>query len=217
MESMIFLDEQIKFAESINDHNPIKKIIFSINDGGEAPREKIEKKIRSSNISVNYDISYRDNSGYSYANWNETMIKNLDAGFDYHFLMEDDYIPVNADFYQHFVELMDDKIAFVCLKTSENGFMGHQRHPTMSVGMMRNDVAKAVFDSKGTVLYVDSGNSYWDAEQSQIHMMDYVISSGFDFAGISDEISKPFWDNSLGLWQRGGHLQPIIIPIGVEL
>lgn len=216
-DKFIFLKEQIKFFESIPEDSPIDNIVFSINDDGSVPRKKIEEKIYSSKIQKSFDILYRKNVGYSYANWNENLIRYKDAGFDYHFLMEDDYIPTSPYFYIPFLNLMGEKIPFVCLLASESGFMGHQRHPTMSVGMMRNKEAKEIFEAKNNVLFVHPGQDYSSAEESQIHMMDYFNEMGYDFVGISDNIRKPFWDNSLGLWERGGTDNPLIIPIGVDL
>jgi hypothetical protein len=212
-----FLRTQLTFLENIPPDSAICHVVFSINESDDIPREEIERLIREASLPIEYLIRYRPNIGYSYANWNEVMIELRDRDFDYHFLMEDDYVPTSPYFYQPFIDLTTEKIPFVCLKASENGFMGHQRHPTICVGLIRCKEAIETLNRVGSILWIHPGQDYRSAEESQIHMMDNFNRIGYDFTGIPDNVRKPFWDNSLGLWERGGIDPPIIIPIGVSI
>jgi hypothetical protein len=216
-DKFIFLKEQIRFLSELPKDSDIIHAVFSINEIEEVSREEIERIVKASNIRIPYEIRYRPNVGYSYANWNEVLIEYRNKDFDYHFLIEDDYIPTNPYFYNIFVELMAEKIPFVCMLASEHGFMGHQRHPTICIGLIRSKEAYEVLENKGSVLCIYPGQTYTFAEQSQIHMMDYFNEMGHGFVGLPDNIRKPFWDNSIGLWERGGFDPPVIIPIGIDI
>ena len=215
----MFLEEQLKFLSAAPVDWQISRATISINYEGSVSKEDIESLVNSYSYPIEVVVRYRDNFGYSYSNWNEVMIECLEEDFDYFFLMEDDYIPTSHDFLRPFLEeLTAGDYGFCCLLKSDHGFMGHQSHPTMSVGLVDAQVAKIVYDKHQNILWLHpTSANYTLAEESQIHMMDHFVASGYPFVGLPLNIRRPFWDNSLGLWERGGIDPPIIIPIGVEI
>lgn len=220
-DSLMYLEEHLKFLESLDENSPVKNIVFSINmdvSDQQATATAIQL-IKQASLDVEFQIKIRPNSGYSYGNWNETLIEYRDRGFDYHFLIEDDYMPVNGQFYLPFLNEMKDEVAFVCLKMEPDGFLGYPSHPGISNGLISNDAVRQVYNATGAVFQLNRDkNSYAGAVNSQVSMTNLITFCGLKWAGVSDEISKPFWDISYGLWERAdGPLPPVIVPIGVDL
>jgi hypothetical protein len=214
-----YLLAQLDFVKSLSPGSPVSNIVFSVNIDNETSQSQILEIIKSAELSIDHQVIFRENSGFSYGNWNDVLIRYRHHDFDYHFLIEDDYVPRTPQFYVPFVDEMIPGVGFVCQRQEPDGFLGFQSHPGVANGLISTEALRKTYSIFGRVLWVDPDKtSYIGAVSSQVFMMNLVSNSGFTWTEISDDYSKPFWDIHYGLWERGsGKLPPVIIPIGVDL
>ena len=123
-------------------------------------------------------VLIRHNVGHSYGGWNDAInacIKNGEE-FDRYFLIEDDYVPVVADFVEPFQKAWRDDTGYVCQKVSE----GHgQVHAGASSGLILNTVAKESYAKNGSVFSVRPSAKYIEGEWNQVHFLDYITDMGY--------------------------------------
>jgi hypothetical protein len=138
------------------------------------------------------DFVFRQNRGFSYASWEDAIIRNMGVA-DYFFLVEDDYLPGYKDYYRPFLEqLMNKNVGYCCSKVSHT----HGRHAGMSSGMMRADVARAIYIERAATHY---GVGEW----SQVHFLDFMEQVGYTFNDPSHLVSTPFYDIHKNLIEYG--------------
>jgi len=124
-----------KHIEYINNYIPnIGLVSFIINKSDESLDKEVVDFINNSDIKFNYEIILRDNIGFSYGAWAETIEKNH-TKFDYTFIIEDDYIPVEENTLDYFYKKIDDETIYVCC-LYVNG------HASISNGMINTKIMR---------------------------------------------------------------------------
>ena len=112
----------------------VSKITFVLNKSDDYRRdEEFIDYVNNIKLSTEHELIVRDNIGFSYGAWQSVVEKNKD--FDYHFLLEDDYIPRDNKIIENFFNAMQnkDKTVFVCC-IYENG------HCAMSSGLLNTKI-----------------------------------------------------------------------------
>ena len=169
------------------------------------------------------DIIYRKNSGFSYGIWNDTIIKHLN-NYDYFFLIEDDYIPVDKNFIEPFRERCVGNTAFVCglvEEASQERFPGHVSEsdgrfpfPSISNGLLSAAACREVFNKHGTVFKINYRSDYQSAYTNQIQFCKHFTDMGYGITDILDEYSSPYNNaTKRELTLYGSNDRPLLRPI----
>lgn len=143
-----------------------------------------------------FELIYRENTGGSYAAWEQAVIKNLNQ-FDYHFLIEDDYIPVSPYFLQPFLQTFTENIAYVCqlFQATENVANG-KKHPAISNGLLSDQASQNVYKQYGKLFNLLDFQkhklpNYNKIEINQVNFMDYYLIKGYEIKGIQHLCQQP--------------------------
>jgi hypothetical protein len=158
-------------------------------------------------------LTVRPNVGYSFAAWDEGV--RLDVGkFDYHFLIEDDYMPLQPDFYMPFVDIMQTNVnaGYVSQLRGGNSVTGY---PSMPSGLLSDIVAQDVIAKYGKLsnLHPD-GTTYKQAEWNFLHWADYIRALGYRFYDVADRFSLPYYDTGGKIVDYGqSDLEPVLVPV----
>jgi hypothetical protein len=214
-----FLKKHLEFVSSLDSNSNIE-VTFVINKRDNDDINKIESIISQYSFNVPFEILYRENYQYSYGGWNYAIKRNLQKNYDYSFLIEDDYIPTSANFYEPFLEKMDEDVAYVCTKVfEENEFGFVERHAAISNGLISNKKCMHLLRNN----YVDifylrefKKDSYISAERHQMKFLDYFIDLKFKLKDIDNKFEKMFFDGNTGLLNFGGNEKGPIVPIVVD-
>jgi len=130
---------------------------------------------------------FRPNGGFSYGGWNDVIASDIQNGIshDYHFLLEDDYLPTRPDFYKHFINRMDENCPFVCCKLSPPEW--GKLYPERPDGMIRENACRQVYLRYGEVFTTNRTLEYPAGWDTQINYMNNYGAEGFVLRDISDE------------------------------
>ena len=211
-DNFLFIKEHLNFLSTLPEDSAIQKATFVINDDGVTSQQYINELIDSYNLNLKIALIWRGNVGYSYAAWQEGVLSNMNDGFDYHFLIEDDYIPVGDKFYQPFIDSYNDKTAFSAVLV---WFSDGKDFPSISNGLLSNDKCLNIYSKYNKIFDLVIGSDYFDAEKTQVSFLNLFKGEGFNLQQIDDEISKPF-----RLLERiisyGGSKSMVIKPIIME-
>ena len=186
----------------------ITKITFVISKYDKKIDSKVDEVVKKHKGSLPIEVFYRENIGFSYAAWNDVMMKSLNdkEDFDYCFLIEDDYIPNCDYFYTPFTDLFCDKTAFVCQVWNEN-------HPSVSNGVFSYNIAKKLKEKYGNVFKLVSGdNSYGGGVDNQIHYLDYAREEKYQFEDVRKSSLQIFLDRKSFLFFGNRKGEILIVP-----
>jgi hypothetical protein len=170
----------------------ITKITFVVSEYDKKIDSKVDEVVKKHKGSLPIEVFHRENIGFSYAAWNDVMMKSLNdkEDFDYCFLIEDDYIPNCDYFYTPFTDLFDDKTAFVCQVWNVN-------HPSVSNGVFSYNIAKKLKEKYGSIFkLVSDDDSYSGGVENQIHYIDYARQEKYYFTDVRKTSLQIFLDRN---------------------
>jgi hypothetical protein len=179
------LDEHLSFLKDCNTN--ITQVTFVIN--GEKPDGFLERIENNLPNYVKVKVVERKNQGFSYGAWNDVIGQCLqdDSNFDYHFIIEDDFVPTADNFYETFVEKCTNENPFVCCLTLNEP----RYHAAMPHGLLQNKACKHVYEQHKDV-FVVYGDSYPEAWATQVDYINNFTSLGYTFNDIIDNCCSPF-------------------------
>jgi hypothetical protein len=186
----------------------ITKITFVISEYDKQIDNNVDKVVKKHSGFLPIEVFHRENIGFSYAAWNDVMIKSLNdkEDFDYCFLIEDDYIPNQDYFYRPFTDLFDNKTAFVCQVWNED-------HPSVSNGVFSYSIAKKLKENYGNVFkLVSTDDSYSGGVKNQIHYIDYAKQDKYCFADIRKTSLQIFLDRDYFCFFGNPKGEIVIVP-----
>lgn len=163
----------------------ITKATFVFNDDiSDDIKNSALNEIKLSNM--NYEVIFRKNNGFSYGAWNDIIMKNLND-HDYFFMIEDDCIPLETDFYEYFIECCTLETPIVATYVSPNPPI----HAASSNSIVRADVCREILDKTGKLFFVNNSNSLSDAWNTQTYFFKYFTENGYKMRDILDKYSTP--------------------------
>ena len=169
------------------------------------------------NYIKDYNIIFRENTGFSYGAWNAAIKHHLmqNTDVDYFFMLEDDYIPSTVDFYLPFVNLAVKETPLVCCKAGKDG--DQPLHPQISNGIIRKDICQEIYNMYSDVFWYNNPVSYEFAYHTQVFYIKYLLELGYGFTDISDEYCSIFKNstNNSNVIFGDPNKQSLIIPIEV--
>lgn len=174
------LKKQLKF---LHNWNGISKATLVCNKYDPALDKEIPKLIKFYKMPIAMDLIYRENEGGSYAAWETAVIKNLDNNLDYHFLIEDDYVPTTNKFLQPFINTMSQDTAYVCQHAN---FWEHKYHAAISNGLLSHKLSQNIFQKhKRLFNLTQNGKGYIAFEKNQMNFLDYYTENGYLLKDVS--------------------------------
>lgn len=163
--------------------------------------KEIPKIIKNYRMPIIMDLIYRENTGGSYAAWQEAVIKNITL--DYHFLIEDDYVPATTNFLHPFLQLMDHNTAYVCQFYAE--VSGNQAHPAISNGLLSGSLTQKIYQKYQTIFRLLDPNKIWEnatnynkLEWNQVHYLDHFSKEGYETKDIKTIAGSTHQCRSIG-------------------
>jgi hypothetical protein len=213
-DKFLFFKKHLEFISTLPINSNIEAS-FVINKIESDNEQEIDAIVAGYKINIPFEIIYRQNIQYSYGGWNDAIKKNINKDYDYSFLIEDDYIPTSAKFYEPFLQEMNNRIAFVCTKVLSGTF---PRHAAISNGLISNEKCKEVLKRDRDVFCLSDlmQKGYKFAETNQVLFLNQFLVLGFDFEEINNEFSKPFLDlTKNGIVNYGGTKDAPTVPIVV--
>lgn len=155
-----YLKHQLYFLKN---SKSIDKATFVVNHYDKELEKEIEPLIAS--FGVQASVIYRENSGCSYAAFQEGVVQNLE--YDYHFLIEDDGKPTNENFLEPFLNEMKNNTIFV----------SNQPY-SLGAGLLSGEFAKKMYSERNVLFKLLDSTSYQDCEWNQEHFLDYLKEVG---------------------------------------
>lgn len=195
----------------------ISRITFVINEYSTATTELAKKVIEQYPISIEKEIIIRKNKGFSYGAWQDVILTNIRNNtfdyFDYYFLIEDDYIPVDVGFLDIFLDKMQhgNNIAFVAQLWRDN-------HASISNGLLSTEAIKDVYklNNQSNIFDLRLDDSYDGAIYNQLHFLKYFQYANYKFTDIADVSLIPFLESDFDkLTHYGNPTKPIYIDINI--
>lgn len=195
----------------------ISRITFVINDYSQESTDLAIEYIRKFDLPIEKVITTRPNSGFSYGAWQQALQESLDDGFDYAFLIEDDYVPIRPDFLDAFIaRIKENNVAFVCQLWKGN-------HAAISNGLISYAAINDMLDIRKKcglknlgIFDLYTGDSYEDAIYNQLHYLSYFIGSGFKCVDTSECSAIPFLESDWDKLRTYGDIKcPTYIDINI--
>lgn len=184
---MFFADKHVEFLNTCQNTN-IKKASFVFNDDINDDLKIMATNTVSKIESMETEIIFRKNCGYSYGAWRDVVIKNIND-FDYFFLIEDDSLPVNSNFYEYFVEKCNDEYPIIATYVKEH--QPGKFHAASSNSLVKADVCRKVIQTSGELFFVNQSNRLEDAWDTQTRFYDHFTNLGYKMTDILDKYSTP--------------------------
>lgn len=164
----------------------ITKATFVISEYNTEIDAGVQEIVDQSNSVIPISVLYRKNWGGSYGAWNEAITKELEGGYDYHFLIEDDYVPACDEFYQPFIDKFKDNTAYVCQWWNDG-------HAAISNGMFSNKVAIEIQKKKKQIFNIDLKRNDWHGfVQNQVTFLQNAKDLGYKFDDCARGFLHPF-------------------------
>ena len=170
-----------KHIENLNKYkiDDITQATFVIIDYDKKIDEGVKKIIEDYPCKIPIKLLYRKNGGGSYTAWDSAIQAVLKDDYDYHFLIEDDYVPVTDYFYQPFVERCGPNTAYVCQFWIDN-------HASVSNGLFSDKVAKDLKNKFGSVFDCINDRDDWAGQVlNQVNFLNFAKEAGYEFADVS--------------------------------
>lgn len=141
--------------------------------------EGVKKIIEDYPCKIPIKLLYRKNGGGSYTAWDAAIQSVLDKDYDYHFLIEDDYVPVADYFYKPFVERFTPNTAYICQFWIDN-------HASVSNGLFSGKVAKDLKKKFGTIFDCVNNRDDWGGQVlNQVNFLNFAKQAGYTFGDVS--------------------------------
>lgn len=196
------------------ENSKITKASFVFNDDiSEDIKRMAIEEIKLSNM--DYEVIFRKNNGYSYGAWNDVILKNIND-YDYFFMIEDDTIPLETNFYEYFVECCTLETPIVATYVNPNPPV----HAASSNSIVRADVCREILNKTGKLFFVNNSNALPDAWDTQTYFFKYFTENGYKMRDILDKYSTPHALNCrinqvvvFGNPNFPHNIVPIIIPL----
>lgn len=185
---LYFVKKHLTFLQPLN--NNVKKATFVFN-GGLSKELQDEVMALAKNSTIEIEILVRENSSFSYGAWDMAISRNINS-FDYFFVIEDDYIPIQENFYEYFVEKCSYEFPYVCQYVDHNYTIETPYHPSISNGLLRAENCKLIFEKYNQIFRLTSGKSYQTGWDNQVSFYRNFVDEGFGALDILDKYSVPF-------------------------
>jgi len=230
-----FVKQHLNFLNSYSKKN-IYKSTFVLNSRSE--EESLEAKEFFSKINLDSNIKVfllirdnRDENGLvrgSYGGWNDVMISDIleESGTETFLLFEDDYILVDEDSVQPYVERCTEENPIVCSYVMNNSWiMRHISHPSPT--SFNAKVCKKIYEKNNDILYFETRkenlNDYQNLCEVQLWCHKYFKDDGYDVSDVLDEYStgylyckQPGFPNELLVVFGNPQKETLVIPIGYK-
>lgn len=184
---MFFAKKHVDFLNRCID-TPIKKATFVFNDDISDELKVLATEVASQIKTMDVEVVFRRNSGYSYGAWNDMIKKNLNE-FDYFFLIEDDSIPLETTFYEHFVERCTPEYPFISTFVDE--YEPGKFCSSCPNSIIRADICKKILAKYGELFLVNNSTRLQDAWDTQMKFLNLFVDSGYGMRDILDKYSTP--------------------------
>ena len=193
--------------------NSIKDYIFVFNTcGRDALLDEAIELISSQVEGKNYNVTtmVRENIDRSYGAW-DFALKEFVGEYDYSILMEDDYIPVAADYDKKFLEFFNkDSIVYVC-QLYTNQIIG-KWHCAISNGMIKNKIFEDHLNEyKQGFNLCGADGDYGKAEWNQSHFLDRYVERGHEIKDITEKYYVPFLNHRKSIVGYGSAENEILL------
>lgn len=165
--------------------------------------------IKQLKLPVKYELIVRENRGFSYGAWQDIVIKNIE--YDFHFLIEDDYMLNDAHSLDDFIDLSDDETIYVCqVYVTE--------HCSMSNGLLNSKIVRKELNrldiKKILNATVDNECNYVTGINNQVLFLKNFTDINYKIKDVTKINNIPFSDHLGNIIQRGSLDKKItIIPI----
>lgn len=182
----LYLDKHIDFLSTNPKHVTGFTFIFNISDNPDEPKLIDETYERIKKLSIPGRITIRKNKGMSYEAWEEEII-NSHRLYTHCFMIEDDYIPVQSDFLDYFLQKCVDDVSYVAsyYATAKQS----EIHAAVANGLLKTDsVYDIVVKNKSLFKLTRAEDVYKAASVDQIKFLDYIPGTRSDVADIAHTI-----------------------------
>lgn len=155
-----------------------------------------------------------DNRHISYGAWNYGANHAIkDERTKYMFLLEDDYVPFGDEFYEPYVKVSKDDIAYVCQMwtPSKNPRAKLAGRVAITNGLLNADVCRNVYEKYGTCFYLeetpeyqhllktkgmdDVNKKYILSGVAQTHFIKYFLDCQYRIVDLGEGWSQLFLDS----------------------
>lgn len=126
-------------------------------------------------------VKIRKNIGMSYGAWNYACEEYLNL-FDYHIIVEDDYIPVIDNFDKILIEELESKnLGYLCACYTD--------HASVSNGIISSAALKSIYNSGNNLPYANQENGSYGVNEihGQIEISKAFTNAGY---GVGDYTNK---------------------------
>lgn len=182
---MFFARTHVDFLNQCNNNN-IKKATFVFNDDITDELKMLAVETVCQIKTMDTEVIFRKNTGFSYGAWNDVIKKNLND-FDYFFLIEDDYIPTETDFYQHFVARCTSEYPYVSTFVDE--YEPGKFCASCSNAIIRADACRAIYEKYNEIFVVQDSIRLQDAWWTQMNFLNLFTENGYGMRDILDKYS----------------------------
>jgi ribosomal protein S18 acetylase RimI-like enzyme len=195
-DKFFLIKKHLGFLRKNHKNMPLNKVyfVFNENDFSKNLYFDILKLVEDYGLTDLVDVDIRNNQGFSYGAWQHVLIKNIqqELKVPYAFLCEDDYLPTSNEFYKPFYnKLTLPEIGYV----AELVWDHPQIHAAISNGFIKYDVVKEIYNTKGQIFTLDTGDTYYTGVFNQVHFTD-LIQTNYTLSDISDDCKIPFYEVS---------------------
>jgi hypothetical protein len=208
-----------KFIKNNNIDN-LNKVYFVINEWEEQDNSKVYYEVlevvKWYGLEGKIKVIFHDNTNHSYGAWNKGIKQLIEDGSksDYAFLCEDDYLPVDEEFYKPFFFKFDkdksNNVGYIAqhiddvkyhrnvYKKGVGSINTHhtQKHAAVSNGFLNLNIAKTILKKYKNVFEFnlsdfENANLSTRAKE-QIIFTNYITDEGYKLKSISDICYVPF-------------------------
>ena len=166
-------------------------IILNIEKSDDIKKLQIIKE-KYQKLPITYIV--KGNIGGSYYNYELGILNSLslDTNINYAFVIEDDYMPFDTEFYLPFInKLKEGNNVFVCQKLIN--YPKGKIHAGVSNGMFDLNKVREYYKKNDKILNVDiQSNDYLTFVKNQRNFLDY-LSDEYEIADISEKYCQPFY------------------------
>lgn len=162
--------------------------------------------INTIKLPVKHELIVRENRGFSYGAWQEVVMKNIN--YDFHFLIEDDYLPICNNFIDYFKTQLDEETIFICQ-------VYICEHCSMSNGFLNSKIIRKEINNINPKMplnaVVDNECNYVTGINNQILFLKNFTDLNYKIKDLTKKCSIPFSDHLGNIIQRGNYEKETII------
>ena len=170
-----------KHIENLNKYkiDDVTQVTFVVAKYNEKIDEGVKKILEDYPCKIPIQLLYQKNGGGSYTAWDTAIRSVLDKDFDYHFLIEDDYVPVADYFYRPFVERFTPNTAYISQYWIDN-------HASISNGLFSHKAAKDLKNKFGGIFDCVNNRDDWAGQVlNQVNFLNFAKQAGYTFGDVS--------------------------------